>query len=93
VPELTDVEILADGLAWPEGPVALADGSVLLVEVHGGGLTRVASDGAVSLAAPSAADPTAPRVGRTVRSTSPSRARPARPLPMAAARLRLDFQQ
>lgn len=32
--------IFADGLAFPEGPVALADGSVLVVEVRGGALTR-----------------------------------------------------
>ncbi len=43
--ELADVEVMADGLAFPEGPVACADGSVLLVEITGGRLTRVAADG------------------------------------------------
>lgn len=38
--------VVADGLAFPEGPVALADGSVLLVEVRGPRVTRVTSDGA-----------------------------------------------
>jgi gluconolactonase len=33
---------LAEGLQFPEGPVALVDGSVLLVEIAGGTLTRVA---------------------------------------------------
>ena len=43
--ELEDVRVLADGLAFPEGPVALADGSVLVVEIRAGRLTRVAADG------------------------------------------------
>jgi gluconolactonase len=33
------------GLAFPEGPIALADGSVIVVEIAGGRLTRVAPDG------------------------------------------------
>lgn len=33
------------GLAFPEGPVALSDGSVLVVEIAGGRLTRVLPDG------------------------------------------------
>jgi gluconolactonase len=51
MPELTDVEVLADGLVFPEGPVALADGSVLVVEVGGGRLTRVAPDGEIAVVA------------------------------------------
>ena len=41
-PELTPV---ADGLVFPEGPIAMNDGSVLLVEVFGERLTRVQPDG------------------------------------------------
>jgi gluconolactonase len=37
-------EITAD-LRFPEGPIALADGSVLVVEVQGGTLTRVDTNG------------------------------------------------
>lgn len=33
------------GLQFPEGPVALSDGSVLLVEIQSGDLTRVHADG------------------------------------------------
>jgi gluconolactonase len=33
------------GLAFPEGPIALADGSVIVVEIAGGRLTRVSSSG------------------------------------------------
>ncbi len=36
---------ITEGLEFPEGPVALADGSVLLVEIAAGALTRVAPDG------------------------------------------------
>ena len=42
---LRDVRVLADGLEFPEGPIAMADGSVLVVEIVGGRLTRVAADG------------------------------------------------
>lgn len=38
---------IASGLRFPEGPVAMADGSVLLVEIAGGSLTRVTKAGKV----------------------------------------------
>ncbi len=34
-------EVLAEGLAFPEGPIAMADGSVILVEIARGALSRV----------------------------------------------------
>jgi gluconolactonase len=43
--------ILAEGLQFPEGPVACSDGSVLLVEIERKTITRVGPDGAVSIAA------------------------------------------
>jgi gluconolactonase len=36
-----DFEVIAEGLAFPEGPVAMPDGSVILVEIRSGRLTRV----------------------------------------------------
>ncbi|MEU6040801.1 SMP-30/gluconolactonase/LRE family protein [Actinomadura sp. NPDC047616] len=42
---------LAGGLLFPEGPVALPDGDVLVVEIHRGTLTRVRPDGTTSVAA------------------------------------------
>ena len=36
---------VCDGLRFPEGPVAMADGSVVLTEMFGGRITRVAPDG------------------------------------------------
>jgi gluconolactonase len=49
--EPVGLRVLATGLAVPEGPVALADGSVLVVEMAKGVVTRVARDGAVSVLA------------------------------------------
>jgi len=42
---------LAEGLRFPEGPVAMADGSVLLVEIARGTITRVATDGTKTVVA------------------------------------------
>ncbi len=36
-----DFEIVADGLAFPEGPVWMQDGSVIVVEIAAGRITRV----------------------------------------------------
>lgn len=41
-----EVGIIAEGLAFPEGPVAMADGSIILVEISAGAITRIAADGA-----------------------------------------------
>jgi gluconolactonase len=38
-------EEVIDGLQFPEGPVAMADGSVVLVEMRRRTLTRVTADG------------------------------------------------
>lgn len=43
--------VLAEGLRFPEGPVAMADGSIALVEIARGTITRVAPDGAVTVIA------------------------------------------
>ncbi|MEV8031643.1 SMP-30/gluconolactonase/LRE family protein [Streptomyces sp. NPDC002742] len=45
------VTVLATGLKFPEGPVALPNGDVLVVEVLGGRLTRITPDGTVSVVA------------------------------------------
>ena len=39
------LNLVSDGLWFPEGPVALADGSVVLVEIKRGTLTRITRDG------------------------------------------------
>ncbi|MEM7671186.1 MAG: SMP-30/gluconolactonase/LRE family protein [Pseudomonadota bacterium] len=40
-----DYDIIADGLRFPEGPVAMPDGSVIVVEIEAGRITRVHPDG------------------------------------------------
>ena len=40
-----EFQILAEGLAFPEGPVFMDDGSVILVEIAKGEITRVKRDG------------------------------------------------
>jgi len=39
------MEVIAEGLAFPEGPIVLPDGSVILVEIKAGALTRIWGDG------------------------------------------------
>ena len=36
-----DFDVLAEGLQFPEGPIAMPDGSVILVEIARGTLSRV----------------------------------------------------
>ena len=48
---MADMILAAEGLQFPEGPVAMADGSVVLVEVKRGTLSRVRPDGAVEVVA------------------------------------------
>ena len=40
-----ELKIMTTGLQFPEGPVAMPDGSVILVEIRSAKLTRVAADG------------------------------------------------
>src|ERR1051325_4960951 len=42
---MSNVRVLATDLEFPEGPVAMPDGSVVLVEIRGRRLTRVWPDG------------------------------------------------
>jgi len=48
---MTAFRTIARGLRFPEGPIALADGSVLLVEIEARTLTRIGPDGARSVVA------------------------------------------
>ena len=46
-----EVEVVAEGLRFPEGPIWLEDGSVLCVEIAAGTLTSIAPDGVRSVVA------------------------------------------
>lgn len=61
--ELEHARVVASGLDFPEGPVALDDGSVLVVEVRRGTLTRVDGDGAVEVVADVGGGPNGAAIG------------------------------
>jgi gluconolactonase len=48
---MTDFTTIATGLRFPEGPVAMPDGSVILVEIAAGRITRVRPDGSIETVA------------------------------------------
>ena len=54
---MADLRVMATGLRFPEGPVVMSDGSVILGEIAGGAVTRVAGDGAKSLVAAAGGGP------------------------------------
>ena len=54
---------IASGLQFPEGPVAMPDGSVLLVEIARGTLTRVTPDGRVQVVATPGGGPNGAAIG------------------------------
>lgn len=45
------LEVVAEGLQFPEGPIAMADGSVLVVEIKRGTLSRVSPSGKIDVVA------------------------------------------
>lgn len=57
------MEIIASGLKFPEGPIALADGSVLVVEIEGQTLARISADGAINRLAALEGGPNGAAVG------------------------------
>jgi gluconolactonase len=60
---MAEPRLLAEGLQFPEGPVAMADGSVILVEIRRGTLTRVGADGTVSVVAECGGGPNGAAIG------------------------------
>jgi len=61
--EPQDLQIIAEGLSFPEGPVAMADGSVLVVEIPKGRLTLIAPDGSTELYAEPGGGPNGAALG------------------------------
>jgi gluconolactonase len=60
---MSEMSEVASGLQFPEGPVALDDGSVLVVEIKRGTLSRVRPDGGVSVVAHLGGGPNGAAVG------------------------------
>lgn len=57
------MQILNTSLKFPEGPIALHDGSILLVEIQRGTLSRVEADGTVSVVADCGGGPNGAAIG------------------------------
>lgn len=60
---MQEPRVLATGLCFPEGPVAMADGSVALVEIERQTVTRVRPDGAMEVIAHTGGGPNGMAVG------------------------------
>jgi gluconolactonase len=63
VSAVAEMREIARGLEFPEGPVAMPDGSVLVVEIRRGTLTRVAPDGTKTVVARTGGGPNGAAVG------------------------------
>jgi gluconolactonase len=58
-----DFELVTEGLKFPEGPIAMADGSVVLVEIQRQTLSRVRPDGRIEVIADLGGGPNGAAVG------------------------------
>jgi gluconolactonase len=58
-----EIELVASGLKFPEGPIAMADGSVILVEIQRQTLSRVAPDGTITVVAELGGGPNGAAIG------------------------------
>ena len=57
------MEVVAEGLRFPEGPIAMPDGSVILVEIAAGQLTRIGADGSKTVIAKTGGGPNGAALG------------------------------
>src|ERR1051325_2518169 len=60
MPEFREI---ASGLQFPEGPIAMPDGSVILVEIQRGTLSRVTPDGKIHVVAKTGGGPNGAAIG------------------------------
>ena len=58
-----DVALVAEGLEFPEGPVACADGSVIVTEIAGRRITRIHPDGGKEVLAETGGGPNGAAIG------------------------------
>ena len=58
-----EFEIVAEGLAFPEGPVWMEDGSIILVEIAKGCITRIWGDGRSEVIAETGGGPNGAAIG------------------------------
>jgi len=60
---MSDIRVIATGLRFPEGPVAMKDGSIVLVEIERQTVTRVRLDGTTQVIARTGGGPNGLAVG------------------------------
>ena len=60
---MLDIQHITSGLQFPEGPIACEDGSVLLVEIKRGTLSRVTPDGTIEVVAETGGGPNGAAIG------------------------------
>lgn len=60
---MTEFRVLATGLRFPEGPVAMQDGSIVLVEIERQTITRIRPDGSAEVVAHTGGGPNGLAVG------------------------------
>jgi gluconolactonase len=60
---MAELQEVTSGLRFPEGPVCLEDGSVLVVEIRAGTLTKVGPDGSKSVVAQTGGGPNGAAIG------------------------------
>ena len=58
-----EIELVTEGLQFPEGPIAMSDGSVILTEIERGTLTRVLPDGRHEVVAETGGGPNGAAIG------------------------------
>ena len=60
---MAEFQLVADGLCFPEGPVVMPDGSVILVEIASGQITRISPDGGKTVIATPGGGPNGLAIG------------------------------
>src|SRR3954468_10555315 len=60
---VAEMRHITSGLKFPEGPIAMNDGSIVLVEIQSGHLTRVTPDGTITRIAETGGGPNGAAVG------------------------------
>ena len=58
-----NIEVVTEGLQFPEGPIAMRDGSILLVEMRRGTLSRITGDGIIEVVADLGGGPNGAAIG------------------------------
>src|SRR3982750_3663129 len=61
--DMSEIRVITTGLRFPEGPVAMKDGSIVLVEIERQTITRVHPDGRTEIVATTGGGPNGLAIG------------------------------